>query len=570
MNYDVFTVAAVVKELNDRLDNGKIQDTLEIGEEAVGFEIYAGARYYLLCSAHPESSRVQLVSDRLRRGVENPSPLGLMLRRYIEGGRFIKATQPAWERVIHMEFSTADGYYTLIAEPMDRRSNVLLINREGVIMDCIRRVGSDENRVRSSLPGYVYIPPPPQQNKRAPIDLTEADFAALLQSDPAKVGWRALTEVFLGFSPMLAKELVYRASADITAKCKTLRADDMTEAYLSLIPPLLEGRFTPGYSGVDGQITSFSAYKVNFLPGWKSTETISQALTEYYGAPVGEEAYDAGKKPVQQAVEDAIDKASRKLAALKRSQTDDSERERLRLSGEMILAYQYNVTPKQTILSAEYEFDQPPLEIKLDPELTPLENAQAYFEKYEKAKRALTGVPSLIEDAREELAYLKQLENDLALATNFPEIGEVQDALQRDGYWKGHKTQRPGSGKSGPMKIQIDDLTVWIGRNSRQNEEVTFVKGKPEDTWLHIRGLPGAHVVIKNSGRPVPPAVMRRAAELAAYYSGARKEGRAEVDVTERRYVRKIKGGKPGMVTYRNEIVLEVTPTDNPALKSRP
>lgn len=567
MNYDVFTVAAVVKELNDRLDNGKIQDTLEIGEEAVGFEIYAGARYYLLASAHPEQSRVQIVPDRLRRGVENPSPLGLMLRRYIEGGRFIRATQPAWERVIHMEFSTADGFYTLIAEPMDRRSNVLLI-KDGVIMDCIRRVGADENRVRSSLPGYPYVPPPPQAGKRAPVDLTETDFAILLSADPTKVGWRLLTETFLGFSPMLAKELIYRASADITSKCRTLRADDMQEAYESLIPALLNGQFAPGYSNADGQITSFSAYEVNFLPGWQPTESISDALTVYYGAPVGEEAYDAGKKPVQAVLDEALDKVSRKLAALQRSQTDDSERERLRMSGELILGYQYTLTSGQIVLQAEYDADQPPLEIKLDPELTPLENARAYFEKYEKAKRAHAGVPALIEDAREELEYLKQLETDLSLASNFPEIGEVQDALQRDGYWKGQKSQRPGGGKSGPMKVQLDDLTVWVGRNSRQNEEVTFVKGKPEDTWLHIRGMPGAHVLIKNSGRPVSPSVIRRAAELAAYYSGARKEGRAEVDVTERRYVRKIKGGRPGMVTYRNESVWEVVPNGDSAAKA--
>lgn len=226
-----------------------------------------------------------------------------------------------------------------------------------------------------------------------------------------------------------------------------------------------------------------------------------------------------------------------------------------------MLAYQYTLAPGQTELRAQYEVDGPELVIPLEPSLTPLENAQRYFEKYDKAKRARKGVPQLVRLTEQELAYLDQLATDLELATNWPEIGEVQEALQRHGYWRGKRTQQPAGGKAGPLKVTTDtDFVIWVGRNARQNEQVTFDKGGPADLWLHARGVPGAHVVIKAGASDVPDEVVRRAAEIAAYYSRARDEARVLVDVTRRKYVRKIKGGKPGMVTYRNEKPIEVTP----------
>jgi predicted ribosome quality control (RQC) complex YloA/Tae2 family protein len=169
-------------------------------------------------------------------------------------------------------------------------------------------------------------------------------------------------------------------------------------------------------------------------------------------------------------------------------------------------------------------------------------------------------VPQLVAATQHELDYLNQLESDLELATNWPEIGEVQDALQTNGYWRGAPARQPGGGKSGPLKVIEDGFVIWVGRNSRQNDNVTFDKGGPVDLWLHARGVPGAHVIIKSGAGDVPEKVLRRAGEIAAYYSKARGEGRVLVDVTRRKHVRKIKGGKPGMVTYRNESPIEVTP----------
>ncbi|MCC7208855.1 MAG: NFACT family protein [Anaerolineae bacterium] len=562
MNFDVFTLAAVTDELNDKLSGGRVQDSLEIGNEAVGLEIYAGhTRHYLLVSAHPQEARLHLAPDRLRRGVEHPSPLGLLMRRHLEGAFLRKVSQPPWERVAHLEFDGPEGPITLIAETMDRRSNILLV-RDGKILDCVRRVGPDENRVRVSLPGHEYAPPPPQPLKRPPTKLTLALLADMLDGNPEKVAWRLLTEQLLGFSPMLAREAIYRAAQRLEGvRAADVSARALLDVIAGLTDQLMHGQFEPGVAEENGLVRAYAAYEITHLPGWRPTEGISAALVAFHGAPVGAEAYEAAKAPVRAQIDEASERVTRRLESLRRQASDESERERLRQSGELILAYQYQVKPRQTELVAQYDFDAPPLTIALDPSLTAVENARAYFERYDKAKRAAAGVPSLIQAAENELAFLKQLSTDLTLAANWPEIAEVQETLQANGYWRGPRAAGPRGGKSAPLKVTTPEgIVIWVGRNSRQNDEVTFSKGRPEDLWLHARGVPGAHVVIKSGGRRVPGAVIDRAAGLAAYYSAARGEGRALVDVTERRYVRKIKGGKPGMVTYRNESPVEATP----------
>ncbi|HRE48538.1 MAG TPA: NFACT family protein [Aggregatilineales bacterium] len=564
MHFDVFTIAALVREFNEILVGGKVQDTLELGSEALGLEIYAAhQRQYLIVSADQQTARVHLVRERVRRGVENPSPIGLMLRRYVEGGRFVSASQPDWERVMRLEFVGAEGALTLIAEPMERRGNILLL-RDGIIMDCVRRVGADENRFRVSLPGHPYNPPPPQSLKRAPTTLTLADLSERLDADPGKLAWRVLTESLLGFSPTLAKEVIYRAAGRVDG----VRAGDVsTRALLGvidgLVGALMAGQFTPGVCRQNGAITAFAAYELTFLPGWEKRESMSAALADYYGAPVGEEAYENAKAPVRAQLNEALEKVSRRVESLQQQTRDDRERERLRQSGELILAYQYQVGKGQTMLSAQYDFDAPPLEIAIDPRLTSVENAKAYFERYEKAKRAAAEIPALLKAAQAELDYLRQLDTDVTLAANYPEIGEVQEILQAHGYWRGARHAHPRGGKSAPLKIATGEgFVIWVGRNSRQNDEVTFGKGRPEDIWLHARGVPGAHVIIKSGGRSVPLGVLQRAANLAAYYSASRAEGRVLVDVTERRHVRKMRGGKAGMVTYRNEQPMEAIPAE--------
>ncbi|MBI5666609.1 MAG: NFACT family protein [Chloroflexi bacterium] len=564
MYLDAYTLAALVDEFLDVLVGGRVQDVLDVDPTGLGLEIYAHhQRRYLYLSADSQHPRVHLVPDKLRRGVSKPLQLGLLFRRYVEGGIITHVSQPSWERIIVLDVQGPEGDVSIIVEPMERRSNLLLV-QNGIILDCMRRVGPEENRYRLSLPQHEYKLPPPQIGKHDPAALTPETLLGIFQQneDPKRKTQQVLASRLLGVSPLLAKEIVYRAGGDVNQKAMEADLARLLNAIRVVIEPLSRRQWQPGIAETENGVEAYSVYPLESIPGWHPMPSLSEALAAYYGAAVGEEAYAAAKVPVREELREAQAKLRARLASLEKSLTDEAERETLRQSGELILAYQYSIKPGQTELKAQYDPEQPELTITLDPTLTPLENAQRYFERYDKAKRALEDVPRLVDETRRELAFLNQLDTDLELAANWPEIDEVQQALQTRGYWRGKPTKRiAGSGQSAPLKVVTkDNFVIWVGRNSRQNEQVTFGKGGGQDLWLHARDVPGAHVVIKFDGRKTPDAVIEQAAALAAYYSARRNDTRVPVDVTRVMYVRKIKGAGQGMVTYRNEETLNVQP----------
>lgn len=570
MSLDFFSISALVDEFLDVIAGGRIQDSVDVDQNAIGLEIYANRRrQYLYLSADNQRPRVHLVGEKLRRGLEKPSQLELLIRRKVEGGVISHISQPEWERILHIDIDGPEGPVTLIVEPMERRSNLLLV-ANGTILDCSRRVTPDQNRYRVSLPNQPYIPPPPQTGKLDPFQMTFERWLGIFDqaTETDKKLSQILSSRILGLSPLLSKEIVFRAGMTNVA----FQDADPTALYEHLqtvFEPLRQREWQAGVGFRNDAPVALSVVPLKSVPEWKPYASISEACSVFYGAPIGEDAYAAGKKSLFEAIEEGKHKARGKLASLQKSMTDDSERELLRQSGELILAYQYSIQPKQTELRAQYDFDQPELVIALDPKQTPLENAQSYFEKYNKAQRALEDVPQKIAETQTEINFLEQLAVDLELATNYPEIDEVRNALRDIGTLRdkpAHKSRN--SSKSAPLRyITPDGFIIWVGRNSRQNELVTFDKGGPQDIWLHVRGVPGAHVIIKVDGRPIPDAVMVKAAQFAAHYSAHRNDANVIVDYTYRRHVRKIKGAGPGQVTYRNEETITVTPSSDSELK---
>lgn len=564
MYLDAFTLSALVDEFLDVLVGGRIQDVIDVDPTGIGLEIYADRkRRYLYMSADQQTPRIHLLDEKVRRGLVKPTQLGLLFRRVVEGGGITHVSQPAWERIIQLDVEGPEGEVSIIVEPMERRSNILLVQK-GIIMDCLRRVGPDENRHRLSLPAHEYKLPPSQVGKHDPTRLTLEDLAGIFEQndDPKRKTPQVLSSRLLGVSPLMAKEIVFRSGADVSQKAAEADPEKLLEAIRVVITPMAKRQWQPGIVETDDGVQAYSVYPIEAMSGWRPTASLSEAITAYYGAPVGEDAYRAAKVPVRAGLHEAVAKLSAKLASLEKSMTDESEREVLRHSGELILAYQYTLQAGQTELKAQYDPDQPDMVVRLDPSQSALENAQAYFARYDKAKRALEDVPRLLEETRNDLGFLAQLETDLEFAASWPEIDEVQQALQVKGYWQGKTTKRiAGSGQSAPLKVVTQDgYVIWVGRNSRQNEQVTFGKGSAQDLWLHARGVPGSHVVVKVDGRKIPESVIDHAASLAAYYSASRNDGKVLVDVTRCLHVKKIKGAAQGMVTYRNEETLTAAP----------
>jgi predicted ribosome quality control (RQC) complex YloA/Tae2 family protein len=563
MYFDALTMAAVADELRGKVLGGRVQKVLLPASLSLGLEIYAHRkRHYLLASAHTQEDRVHLASKKLRRGVETATPLLLLLRKYGRGAHIDRLEQPPFERVLHVGLDHHEhGCTTLVIEVMGRYSNIILVDAGGVVMDCVKRVGPEMSRYRTILPGQPYRPPPPQE-KLAPSDLTELRLRHIVKALPPDVPlWQGLVRRLRGISPLLAQEMAFRA----TGRTDTLvgeveKMSPLLAAIDDLLSSLESGHWQPSVVREEGEIAVFAPYPLTHRQGHESLASISQAVEGYHAGRVGEERYGFLRQSLRQAIARGRERQQKKRRALERSLVAREEVETLRQKGEWILSYATQITPGQTELVVELEPGQPSLTIELDPRSSPVENAQQYFKDYRKAKAAAGEVPALLKQVELDLRYLDQLEADLELASTQPEIQEVRRALGEAGYMKGEKRRRKPP-HSQPLAFRSPDgLTILVGKNSRQNEEVTFRRASSGDLWLHARGVPGAHVIIKSGRQEIPEATLQQAAELAAYYSQARDATKVAVDYTQKRHVRRIKGARPGLVTYDHEQTVHVIP----------
>lgn len=530
-------------------------------ELAVALEIYAGGRrHYLLASAHPQHARVHLSTTKPRRGVEGETPLLLLLRKYVRGAQLSDVTQPAWERILRLKFQGPEGETTLVIETMGRHSNILLLDDAEVVLDAVKRVTPQMSRVRPILPRTPYRPPPPQA-RQPPDQLTQVGLFQLLDAaDSQQALWRVLVAGVAGLSPLAAREVAFRATGDAEASVAAVtHVGEVLHALQELCAPVHTGAWQPTVVRENGTVVAFAPYPLTHRGQYEPATSMNAAVEAYYAAVVSRDAYAQARAAVQALIDAARERLERRQEALQRALVEPEAVERLRRSGELILAYQWQIQPGQTVLEAPYELEGEPLRIELDPQLSPVENAQAYFRRYEKAKRAAREVPIELAKVHRQLDYLTQLETDLRLAEDRPAIDEVRDLLVEAGLVRAPRRRRPAP-RSGPLRLELDGFTVWVGRNARQNDEVTFRRASADDLWLHARGVPGAHVVIKTGGREVPHPVLYRAAQLAAYHSAARDERQVDVDVTAVRHVRRMKGGGPGQVVYRGERTLRVEP----------
>lgn len=587
--FDVLTIAALADELASRLVGGRIQRILQIDDATIGLEVYAEhQRSILVASADSRNPRLYLSAQRLSADPDRVTPLLLLLRKYARGGRVAAVQQPPLERIMRLSIAkpfypdnrrkrddapTEDDetpselvYTHLIVELMGRRSNIILTDDEGRILDAIKRVTPDMSRVRPILPGRPYVPPPPREDVVDPRHLTAGALHDLLRPAPPDEELAPLLVRHLaGFSPQMAREAVHRATGEADAPVHAVASRDgaaaLAEAIKSVLAPLETGDWTPSVYLNEGRAVAFAAIPLDHLADAEVERfpTMSLAIERWLtlaGAPQPVAQAQRRDKLVAQ-IRSARERTAARLRSLEEERARGEEGERWRTMGELIYAYLASIEPGQTELQVDG------LTIPLDPALSPSENAQAYFERYRKARSATENLPELIEATRTELAYLEQLETLAGFAEGMDQVEQVRQE------WESYRDQRPDAppGKRRrqsepkrpkPLRTARGDL-IYIGHNGRQNDLVTFDIAGPDDTWLHARGLPGAHVIVRWAG-PEDEEVLLQAAALAAYFSAGRNATSVEVDATARRYVRKIKGAGPGMVTYRNERTLNVRP----------
>ncbi len=589
MTFDFITTAAVASELRVDLVPSRVQQAVQVDATSYALELYGDRqRRYLLLSADQQGPRVHLLQEKPRRGVDTPSPLLQLLRKFVRGAILTEVSQPPWERVLWLHFDHSEfGATALVIELIGRWSNLLLLRgkksevkgkRSGMsveadsagtewrILECVHRYRPQDGARRPALPGQLYTPPPAQEGW-PPDELTELRLRLLLeQTPPDALLWRALLDGLLGVSPLLAREIVFRATGDAATRVgQVTRLTPVLEAAAELVEPLRAQTWHPClvYDD-DGKPTAFAPYllthRVNQRP--EEVASVSLAAERYYGehAPAGADAYGAARRQVAATVDRVQRGLQRRRDSIGRELRPTEEIDRLRISGEWILALSSTIAPRQTELTLPDELDMPP--VALDPALSPADNAARYFKRYRKARRARQFAEPRLAEVEAELAYVEQLAADLALAADRSEIDAVRAQLVDAGYLRTPGTKVVSQAKGPRHYTSREGFAIVVGRNSRQNERVTFEIATADDLWLHARGLPGSHVVIRSAGRPVSDATVQQAAELAAYFSRGRGEASVDVIVVPRKQVRRAPGGRPGMVMLDGEKTVRVRPPE--------
>ncbi|MDW8212272.1 MAG: NFACT RNA binding domain-containing protein [Roseiflexaceae bacterium] len=581
MYFDALTLAAVVDELRTSIVGGRVQRVLLPGALSVALEIYAGRRFYLLLSAHPQFARVQLSPIRLSRGTDATPPLLLLLRKYVNHGRITAVEQPDLERVLllsiakrplprnsdHEDDATLDDdgapsddaaleeetlRCELIVEIMEQRSNIVLVGDDNIILAAARHVTPRMSR-RPVLPREPYELPPPQ-TKRDPRQATAAELRAAVPDGQPDLA-RALVAAYRGLSPLAAREAVYRVMGRTLVPTG---ADLPWDALADALRQLWQMPWSPHIVVDESGPIAFAPYEITHLPGARPCPSMSAALDEYYSARERLTAHQQRRDALRERLNDARERLERQRSALQAELQRAADLDRLRWEGEMIFAFLHALTPGQDHLEVEGRT------ITLDPRKSPVECAQERFRAYDKAKSALAGLPERLRAVELRLAGLDETLALLDLAERFEEIEAIAREAEAEGYLGPAPAERARKRPARPMpplRVESSDgFTIYVGRTAQQNEQVTFRLGAPDDLWLHVRGAPGAHVIIKTGGRDVPERTIEEAAALAAYYSSLRSSVSVDVEIARRRHVRKVRGGPAGLVTYQAERAVRVAP----------
>lgn len=608
--FDVLTCAAVVDELQTRVLDGRIQRIGLIDPLTVGAEIYArGRRQGWIASADPRRARVLLLDAMPSVDPNLITPFGLLARKYLRGAILTGIEQPPLERILRFSIAkrlpplkddrarAADGTdqvddevedqdlaiyasdeevhrMTLIVEIMGRHSNIILVGPDGFIMESVKRVTPRMSRVRPVLPKHPYTPPPAQE-RPDPRHLTSAGAEALLTGAPpdAPLADR-LVRGLRGVSPQIAREIAFRTGGGIDALAGAVAPADLARETRALFEPLLTGDWHPCLYRRGGELVDYAAIPMLHLAESADAvalASISDAVRmtdeEQSGAPAPQDHAQRRDRLIARA-RAAQAKIDRRLHSLRAQAGRAEAMEELKRRGELIYGYLWQIRPGQSELEVDGE------RIALDPTLSAKENAQRYFEEYRKAQKAGATTPERVAAAEAERGYLDQLITQISQADGFAALEGLRDELEaflgRDEPGAGQPKRASAKQTSRRPQALVDahGNAIYIGRSGRENDQVTFAVAGADDTWLHARGVPGAHVIIRwRQPGDENEETIETAAALAGWYSAARESGTVDVDVTQRRHVRKIKGAGPGMVTYRQERTIAVPARDEAMLR---
>lgn len=531
----------------------------------------------VLFSARANSARVHLTEISLENP-KQPPMLCMLLRKKLLGAKLTAIRQPELERLLHFDFDSIDELgdhvtLTLTMEIMGRYSNIMLTGPDGKIVDALKRVDAEMSSQRLVLPGLPYQLPPPQ-GKLCMLAAGPQEVWSALQALPKDMELsKGLLAVLQGVSPVVCREMAHRVGRGRELTVQTMDQEQqfrLSYFYQRWRETVEQISGTPHMvvslqkKPQDFSFTDIQQYGTSAVV--RQAESFSRLLDQFYLERDTQERMRVREQDLLRLLSTHSERLARKINAQKAELEQCAQRENLRVAGDLISANLYNLEKGSAQAELENFYADPPapMLIKLDPALTPNQNAQKYYKEYRKAKTAEEKLHEQIDLAGKELLYLDSVLDALARAESERDLAEIRAELKEQGYIRSlrSKKEKP-AGVSEPLRFTTSDgFPVLVGRNNRQNDRLTLKLASNNDIWFHVKNIPGSHTVLVTEGRTPSPAAMEEAAVLAARHSKAKNSGQVPVDYTQVRHVSKPQGSRPGMVIYVNYKTIYVNPME--------
>lgn len=540
MSFDGFFLHQIVEELRSELVNGRIQKINQPFEQELVLQIRSNRQSHrLLLSAHPVFGRIQLTQTTFENPAQ-PSTFIMVLRKYLQGALIESIEQVENDRIVEMTVSNKNEIgdhiqATLIIEIMGKHSNILLVDKSShKILEVIKHVGFSQNSYRTLLPGSTYIAPPSTESLN-PFTIKDEKLFEILQTQELTA--KNLQSLFQGLGRDTANEL------------ERILVSEKLSAFRNFFNQETKPCLTE---------TSFSPVPFANQVG-EPFANLSDLLDTYYKDKAERDRVKQQASELIRRVENELQKNRHKLKKQEKELLATDNAEEFRQKGELLTTFLHQVPNDQDQVILDNYYTNQPIMIALDKALTPNQNAQRYFKRYQKLKEAVKYLTDLIEETKATILYLESVETVLNQA-GLEEIAEIREELIQTGFIRRRQREKIQKRKKLEQYLASDGKTIiYVGRNNLQNEELTFKMARKEELWFHAKDIPGSHVVISGNLDP-SDAVKTDAAELAAYFSQGRLSNLVQVDMIEVKKLNKPTGGKPGFVTYTGQKTLRVTP----------
>ncbi|MBE5978432.1 MAG: fibronectin/fibrinogen-binding protein [Paenibacillaceae bacterium] len=572
MAFDGIVMANLTAEMKDRLEGGKISKIAQPEKDELLFTVKNQKNTWkLLISASASLPLVYFTENNKQSPLTAPN-FCMLLRKHIGNGRIMRISQPGLERILCMEIEHLDELgdrrtKKLMIEIMGKHSNIIFCNEDDMILDSIKHISAQVSSIREVLPGRKYFIPQ-TMDKKDPLTINEEEFISTIRHAAAPVQ-KSLYLNLTGISPIIGHELCHLASIDGDHSANELSETELLHLYRMfsfMIEDIKKGSFKPNIVYKNEEPVEFAAVSLTCYEGSdyeaKTFESISTLLETYYASKNAVTRIRQKSVDLRKIVQTALERNYKKYDLQEKQLKDTEKKDKYKVYGELLNTYGYELTGGEKKLTCLNYYTNEEITIPLDDQLSARENAQKYFDKYNKLKRTFEAVTGQISETRQEIDHLESISAALDIALLEEDLVQIKEELMEYGYVKHRRSgdKKPKVTSKPFHYISSDGFHMYVGKNNYQNEELTFKVASGNDWWFHAKGIPGSHVIVKSEGKELPDRTFEEAGALAAYYSKGRENDKVEIDYIQKKQIKKVAGAAPGFVIYHTNYSMVAEP----------